>query len=85
MTVGIQVYRGDFALALAVRLPALRVDWATWALILALAYVVSGLAVDVALGLDLDLIFALWTAVTGLLLTLALGAWELMKWLNSFR
>lgn len=80
MTVGIQVYRGNFALALVVRLPALQFDVFNWLIIAALLVAV--------VGLPLGLLPALAGASLGLAFTVGLLLAELVEvwgWHNRTR
>lgn len=71
MTVGIQVYRGTFALALAVRLPAPRFDRFNWLIIAVLLLAV--------VGLPLGLLPGLVSAVLGLAFAVGMLLAELME------
>jgi hypothetical protein len=72
MTVGIQVYRGGFALAIALRIPGWRVDAVSWLLIAALVLALAGLPWGVVPGL-LTATLAL-AVVTGMFIA-EVGEW----------
>ena len=75
MTMGIQVYRDNFVLVIALRLPALQIDAVSWLLIAAL-----GLAL---VGLPLGLVPALLTATLSLAVVVGMFIAEVSEWLKK--
>ncbi|GAB4423961.1 MAG: hypothetical protein Kow0031_02700 [Anaerolineae bacterium] len=75
MTVGVQLYSGNFALAVAVRLPMVRFDWSLSLLLATMVVVLVTLSVT---GLSLTTAVvagaALWPA--GLVLALEIWQWR---------